>query len=159
MYIVLLCFVLLWLYHQDLVYLCDGFTHILQGNFTGTGAIIWLPQCQWSNLEKIGKSGHTEPQQNAAEHKPYSYFMGYTLQPAVWYYVITLELTESKALCKCTSLVSCSHGNKSEIRFVFNIKTKHYIPFVYSFVVLCFVVVIASGLGLFMWWIYPYSSG
>ena len=27
---------------------CDLFTHILQGWFTGTGAIIWLPQCQWS---------------------------------------------------------------------------------------------------------------
>ena len=27
------------------------FTHILQGYFTGTGAIKWLPQCQWSNPE------------------------------------------------------------------------------------------------------------
>ena len=25
------------------------FTHILQGCFTGTGAILWLPQFQWSN--------------------------------------------------------------------------------------------------------------
>ena len=30
------------------------FTHILQGYFTGTGAIIWLPQCQWSNPEGYG---------------------------------------------------------------------------------------------------------
>ena len=29
------------------------FTHILQGYFTGIGAIIWLPQCQWSNLDMI----------------------------------------------------------------------------------------------------------
>ena len=28
--------------------------HILQGYFTGTGAIIWLPQCQWSNPEGYG---------------------------------------------------------------------------------------------------------
>ena len=27
------------------------FTHILQDYFTGTGAILWLPQCQLSNLE------------------------------------------------------------------------------------------------------------
>ena len=27
------------------------FAHILQGYFTGTGAIIWLPQCLWSNPE------------------------------------------------------------------------------------------------------------
>ena len=29
-------------------------THILQGYFTGTGAIIWLPQYQWSNPEEYG---------------------------------------------------------------------------------------------------------
>ena len=28
-----------------------SFTHILQGNFTGTGAILGLPQCQWNNPE------------------------------------------------------------------------------------------------------------
>ena len=33
----------------------DVFTHILQGCFTGSGAIIWLPQCQWSNPEDMGK--------------------------------------------------------------------------------------------------------
>ena len=27
------------------------FTHILQGYFTVTGAILWLPQCQWSSNE------------------------------------------------------------------------------------------------------------
>ena len=26
-----------------------------QGYFTGIGAIIWLPQCQWSNLEECGQ--------------------------------------------------------------------------------------------------------
>ena len=40
-----LWWVLFWLYN-------DLFTYILQGYFTGTGAIIRLPQCQWSNLEK-----------------------------------------------------------------------------------------------------------
>ena len=34
-------------------YVCYGlsFIHILQGCFTATGAIIWLPQWQWSNPE------------------------------------------------------------------------------------------------------------
>ena len=31
---------------------CDPFTHFVQGYFTGTGTIIWLPQRQWSNPEK-----------------------------------------------------------------------------------------------------------
>ena len=29
------------------------FTHNLQDSFTGTGAITWLPQCQWSNPEDV----------------------------------------------------------------------------------------------------------
>ena len=37
-----------------LVELSDLFTHIFQGCFTGTGAIIWLPQYQWSNPEGYG---------------------------------------------------------------------------------------------------------
>ena len=28
-----------------------NFTYVPQGFFTGTGAIMWLPQCQWSNPE------------------------------------------------------------------------------------------------------------
>ena len=32
--------------YQYLLESCGLFTHILQGCFTGTGAIIWLPQCQ-----------------------------------------------------------------------------------------------------------------
>ena len=31
-----------------------SFTHILQDYFTGTGAILRLPQCQWSNPEGYG---------------------------------------------------------------------------------------------------------
>ena len=39
--------------------------HILQGCFTGTGAIIWLPQCQWSNPEECGQINCTNPQNKA----------------------------------------------------------------------------------------------
>ena len=42
---------------SDIDVLCGGLvpvniTNILQGYFTGTGAIIWLPQCQLSNPEE-----------------------------------------------------------------------------------------------------------
>ena len=30
------------------------FSHIRHDYFTGTGAIVWLPQCQWSNPEGYG---------------------------------------------------------------------------------------------------------
>ena len=35
---------------------CISFTHILQDGFTGTGAIIWLPQCLWSNPKGYGEN-------------------------------------------------------------------------------------------------------
>ena len=47
-----LCFVEVIL--SVLVDSCDLCNHILQGCFTGTGAIMWLPQCQWSNPEGYG---------------------------------------------------------------------------------------------------------
>ena len=50
---VVLC--LLWLYYGFLVDSYHPFSHILQGYFTGTGAIM-LPQCQWSNPEGYGLS-------------------------------------------------------------------------------------------------------
>ena len=41
--------------HYDLqLNSCHSFTHILQSCFTGTGAIIRLPQCQWSNPAGYG---------------------------------------------------------------------------------------------------------
>ena len=47
-------------YAYSLQFLCVflrlkvDFTHIFHGRFTVTGAIIWLPQWQWNNLEKYG---------------------------------------------------------------------------------------------------------
>ena len=48
----------MWLYYEFVVNSCNLFTHILQGSFTGTGTIIWLSQCQWSNPEGYGYIHH-----------------------------------------------------------------------------------------------------
>ena len=37
----------------------DSISHILHGCCTGTGAIVWLPRCQWSNREEGDYSGIT----------------------------------------------------------------------------------------------------
>ena len=59
------------------------FAHILQGYFTGTGAIIWLPQCQWCNPETYGYSTNklwrSFKNNNITMRKPWSYSMGYTI--------------------------------------------------------------------------------
>ena len=44
------------------------FTHILQGYFTGTGAIIRLPQWQWSNPEGYGQMYHMNLQELKINH-------------------------------------------------------------------------------------------
>ena len=44
------CFVV---YHCDWVII--NFTHMLQGYFTYSGAVIWLPQCQWGSPEGYGQ--------------------------------------------------------------------------------------------------------
>ena len=55
------------------------FTHIFQGYITGTGTIIWLPQCQWRNPERYGYNGpilyHNKTQQNLN----HEHFLGHTL--------------------------------------------------------------------------------
>ena len=48
---VLLCFALLWLCNRS----HEVFIHIHQGCFAGTGAIVRLPQCQWSKPDGYGK--------------------------------------------------------------------------------------------------------
>ena len=44
------------------------FTGILQGYFTGTGAILWLPQCWWSNTEGYGCLDHVNPLRAQLNH-------------------------------------------------------------------------------------------
>ena len=53
MHTVLLCFALLWL--SFIINSHEVFIHIHQGCFAGTGAIVRLPQCQWSKPDGYGK--------------------------------------------------------------------------------------------------------
>ena len=52
---VLLCFALLWLCNRSKMNSHEVFIHIHQGCFAGTGAIVRLPQCQWSKPDGYGK--------------------------------------------------------------------------------------------------------
>ena len=75
-HIVLLCFVLLWLYDVFSEDQCVLFSHILQDCFIGTGAIFWLPQCQWSNPERYGLN---QPVPNM-DHVHNSWYVRYTVE-------------------------------------------------------------------------------
>ena len=66
MHTVLLCFALLWL--------C-----IHQGCFAGTGAIVRLPQCQWSKPDGYGKISQCITTTKHSKAKPCAYFLGSTV--------------------------------------------------------------------------------
>ena len=72
---VVLCFVVLM--RSFIMDLHEVFIHIHQGCFAGTGAIIRLPQCQWSKPDGYWKIS-VSPQQSTAKQKPCARFLGYT---------------------------------------------------------------------------------
>ena len=57
----------------------EVFIHIHQGCFAGTGAIVRLPQCQWSKPDGYGKISQCITTQSTAKQKPCAYFLGYTV--------------------------------------------------------------------------------
>ena len=54
----------------------EVFIHIHQGCFAGTGAIVRLPQCQWSKPDGYGKISQCI---TTTKQKPCAYFLGYTV--------------------------------------------------------------------------------
>ena len=59
----------------------EVFIHIHQGCFAGTGAIVRLPQCQWSKPDGYGKISQciTTTMHSKEKQKPCAYFLGYTV--------------------------------------------------------------------------------
>ena len=55
------------------------FIHIHQGCFAGTGAIVRLPQCQWSKPDGYGKISQCITTTKHIKAKPCAYFLGYTV--------------------------------------------------------------------------------
>ena len=57
----------------------EVFIHIHQGCFAGTGAIVRLPQCQWSKPDGYGKISPSITTTKHNKQKPCAYFLGYTV--------------------------------------------------------------------------------
>ena len=57
----------------------EVFIHINQGCFAGTGAIVRLPQCQWSKPDGYGKISQCITTTKHSKAKPCAYFLGYTV--------------------------------------------------------------------------------
>ena len=57
----------------------EVFIHIHQGCFAGTGAIVRLPQCQWSKPDGYGKISQCKTTTKHSKAKPCAHFLGYTV--------------------------------------------------------------------------------
>ena len=57
----------------------EVFIHIHQGCFAGTGAIVRLPQCQWSKPDGYGKNSQCITTTKHSKAKTCAYFLGYTV--------------------------------------------------------------------------------
>ena len=71
----------------------EVFIHIHQGCFAGTGAIVRLPQCQWSKPDGYGKISQSK-------QKPCAYFLGYTVKygPPFWVQILTNSLSSTSVI-------------------------------------------------------------
>ena len=88
MHTVLLCFALLWLCNRS----HEVFIHIHQGCFAGTGAIVRLPQCQWSKPDGYGKFSQCITTTKHSKAKTVSIFLGiYCISCEVCYIWFTLQ--------------------------------------------------------------------
>ena len=84
------------------------FTHILQDHFTSTGAIIRLPQCQWSNPEGYGWINLMNLQcagnvitAKQITTKMCAHFMGHTAYITQYIYIyITIKVRRGIQFCK-----------------------------------------------------------
>ena len=70
----------------------EVFIHIHQGCFAGTGAIVRLPQCQWSKPDGYGKISQCI---TTTKQKTCAYFLGYT----VWQHSTASTLAHVIACC------------------------------------------------------------
>ena len=71
---VVLCFVVVM--HSFIMRSHEVFIHIHQGCFAGTGAIVRLPQCQWSKPDGYGKSSRCITTTNHSKAKTVCIFLG-----------------------------------------------------------------------------------
>ena len=81
---VVLCFVVVM--QSFIINLHEVFIHIYQGCFAGTGAIVKLPQCQWSKPDGYGKISQRITKTKHSKAKTVCIFLGiYCIHPySLW---------------------------------------------------------------------------
>ena len=89
---VVLCFVVVM--QSFIMNSYEVFIHIHQGCFAGTGAIVRLPQCQWSKPDGYGKISQCITTTKNSKAKTVCIFLGIYCTSLIWYfgYILTPAL-------------------------------------------------------------------
>ena len=115
----------------------EVFIHIHQGCFAGTGAIVRLPQCQWSKPYGYGKISQCITTTKHSKAKTVCIFLGI--------YCMTTQCSTTDETLKCILFFSLH-----VLRIQFHKRPVH--PLIGG-------VVVKSVINGFKWSIYPYSTG
>ena len=89
----------------------EVFIHIYQGCFAGNGAIVRLPQCQWSKPDGYGKISQCITPTKHSKVKTVCIFLGI--------YCIPLTVTGGTAMCSVPVVI--------EVHFIQNPHIRHHI--------------------------------
>ena len=86
----------------------EVFIYVHQGCFAGTGAIVRLPQCQWSKPDGYGKISQCI---TITKQKPCACFLGYTVSPSIRPFVAVCGLRYSE-ICKYSQWSMAQHHHR-----------------------------------------------
>ena len=102
----------------------EVFVHIHQGCFAGTGAIVRLPQCQWSKPDGYGKISQCITTTKHSKAKSVCIFLGI-------YCTAGLHFHEGNRACHVTFMITCKnrpllkhnekHQNAKLVRIYFSL--------------------------------------
>ena len=99
----------------------EVFIHIHQGCFAGTGAIVRLPQCQWSKPDGCGKISQCI---TTIKQKPCAYFLAYTVYHSNSQ---TDFFTNENIISWSLWLFACNaHSRYAAIKIVWHLILHHY---------------------------------
>ena len=105
------CFVLLLTYHSFLLDVSRWIVQAHQDYFTGTGAILWLPWCLWSNTEWCGLIRIVPSQYKCRQDCVHNWWELFYMQDSCWWQRYKRLIHWFMHLCKTYNILS-SWGKK-----------------------------------------------
>ena len=97
---VMLCFVVVM--QSFIMNSCEVFIHIHQGCFAGTGAIVRLPQCQWSKPDGYGKISQCITITKHSKAKTVCIFLGLYCNQQHWCSWWGQGISRHNSTCYCS---------------------------------------------------------